>query len=271
MHSNPIIYFVINLISCQRIRLRQVQRQSGSQSTADLVRKRQRISYRIRDFHETSMRLLGTDQVLQRIGKPDSFDQDGYVSDDLRDPTKTQRQPDMEAPENMSLIFPSSLSGQQTTGCNSLRDRELLLRRARANDAIQSLRETLSGLSYQYINKVRQSSTTREHSRAFQGIKLLTTEVSFHRQVYNRCRRAIVGADATLASRYPFLRVDECNVSTAIADVNSTGQSQARLAWFWGATDGYIEEDAQRIGMDSPRLLECKRHVQDFEEVIITV
>jgi hypothetical protein len=119
MHLNPISYFVFNVIT-QRIRLRQVQ--SGSRSTVDIVRKRQHISYRIRDFHETSMRLLGTDQVLQRIGKPNSFDRDGYVSDDLRDPTQTQCQPDMDAPENMSLIFPSSLSGQQTTECNSLRD-----------------------------------------------------------------------------------------------------------------------------------------------------
>ena len=78
------------------------------------------------------MRLLGTDQVLQRIGKPDSFDRDGYVSDDLRDPTRTERHPDLEAPENVALIFPSSLSGQQTTECNALRDRELILRQARA-------------------------------------------------------------------------------------------------------------------------------------------
>lgn len=258
-------HFVHSSHVYKRIRLRQVQRQIGSQSSTDqkleLERKRQRITRRICDFHETSMRLLGTDQVLQRIGKPDSFDRDGYVSDDLRDPTRNQRQPNLAEPENIALIFPSSLSGQQTAECNSLRDRELVLRRARANDAIQSLRESLSGLSYQYINKVRQSSTTREHTRAFQGIKLLTTEVSFHRQVYNRCRRAILRADATLASRYPFLRMDECNVSTAIADVNAAGQSQTRLAWFWGATDGYIEGEAQKIGTDSSRLLECERHM----------
>lgn len=248
---------------CQRIRLRQVHRHIGAKSTTDqkleLDRKRRRISSRIRDFHETSMRLLGAEQVLQRIGKPDSFDRDGYVSDDLRDPTTTGHQTDLDAPENMFLVFPSSLSGQQTAECNDLRDRELTLRRARANDAIQSLREGLSGLSYQYINKVRQSSTTREHTRAFQGIKLLTTQVSFHRQVYNRCRRAIIRADATLASRYPFLRADECKISTAISNVNSAGQSQIRLPWFWGATDGYIEDDAQKIGTDSSRLLECAR------------
>lgn len=241
--------------------LRQLQRQIGAKLSTDqkleLDRKRQRISCRIRDFHETSMRLLGTDQVLQRIGKPDTFDKDGYVSDDLRDPTTTGRHIDLDAAENIFLVFPSSLSGQQTTECNSFRERESTLRRARANDAIQSLCESLSGLSYQYINKVRQSTTTREHTRAFQGIKLLTTQVSFHRQVYNRCRRAIIRADATLASRYPFLRADECKISTAISNVNSAGQSQARLPWFWGATDGYDQEDAQRIGTDSNRLLEC--------------
>ena len=259
------IHFVFNVISCQRIRLRQFQRRIGTKSSPDhkleLDRKRQRISCRMRDFHETAMRMLGTYQVLHRIGKPDSFDRDGYVTDDLREPVRTPHQPDMEAPENMALIFPSSLSGQQTAECNSLRDQEILLRRARANDAIQNLRETLSGLSYQYINKVRQSTTSREHTRAFKGIKLLMTEVSFHRQVYNRCRRAIIAADVDLSSRYPFLRVDECKISTAIAKVNSAGQSQTRLAWFWGATDGYVEDDAQQIGTDSRRLLECECHL----------
>jgi hypothetical protein len=207
------------------------------------------------------MRFLGTDQVLHQIGKANSFDRDRYVSDDLRDPTWTKHNSDLEAPENLALIFPSSLSGQQTAECNALRDRELILRQARANDAIQSLCETLSSLSYQYINKVKQSFSTCENTRAFQGIKILTKEASFLHQVYNWCRWAILLADATLASRYPFLRANECNISTAIADVNAAGQSQTRLAWFWGAMDGYIEGEAQKIGTDSSRLLECERHM----------
>ena len=245
-----------------RIRIRQLVRKAGRTPTPDdrqdIERKRQRVAGRIQAFHSSAQRLLGSDNVNERLGKTDAFDADGYVSDEIRDEEDQGIQPSASAIENTSLVFPSSISGPKTTLLGDLRRRELLLRRAKANDALSHLRESLSGLSYQYINKVRQSTTTREHLRSFQGVKLLTSEVSYHRQVYNRTRRCIISLDKGLKDRFPYLAINECKISTAIADVNARGQSQVRLSWFWGAVDGYEPETAQHVASDDSRLLECE-------------
>ena len=246
-----------------RIQIRQLVREAGRTPTPDqkqdIESKRQRIAAQIRDFHRSSERLLGLERTMGLIGKPDALDPDGYLSDDIRSHEDRGMVPCMTEIENTFLVFPSS-SPNPTALILDLRSQELRLRRARANDALSRVRESLSGLSYQYINKVRQSITTKEHLRTNKGVRLLTQEVSFHRQVYNRTRRALVILDDSLQPRYPHLRRDECNISTAIADVNARGQSQTKLAWFWGAVDGYDATTAQNIGTDNERLLECKCH-----------
>jgi hypothetical protein len=158
------------------------------------------------------------------------------------------------------MIFPSAATGGFTPSVLDLRSRELRIRRAKANDSLGHLRETLSSLSYQYINKVRQSVTTRDHLKAYDGIKTLSKEVSFFQQVYNRNSRALENLDQNLRQRYPRLRRSDCTINTTIADVNACGQSQVRLPWFWGALDGWDEHEAggHNALLDNDRLLECK-------------
>jgi hypothetical protein len=161
--------------------------------------------------------------------------------------------------ENTILVFPSAVGENLTQGVLDLHIRECRLRRAKANDTLGHVRETLSGLSYQYINKVRQAVTSRDHLRAYEGIKILTREVSFFQQVYNRNRRMIGTLDMSLRSRYPPLTRNDCSINTAIANVNARGQSQVRLPWLWAAQDGWEgdEQAAQNSMLDNDRLLEC--------------
>jgi hypothetical protein len=163
--------------------------------------------------------------------------------------------------ENIILVFPSALKSDGTVAFRDLLTRECRLRRAKANDTLGHVRETLSGLSYQYISKVRQAKTGKEHLRAYTGIKLLSREVSFYQQVYNRNSRALTVCDPALRFRYPLLRRSDCTISTAIADVNARGQSQARLPWFWAAQDGWDGDDhaAHNSLLDNGRLLECMK------------
>jgi hypothetical protein len=161
--------------------------------------------------------------------------------------------------ENIFLVFPSALKSDGTVAFLDLLARECRLRKAKANDTLGHVRETLSGLSYQYISKVRQAKTGKEHLRAYTGIKLLSREVSFYQQVYNRNSRALAVLDPALRLRYPVLRRTDCTISTAIADVNARGQSQARLPWFWAALDGWDGDDhaTHNSLLDNGRLLEC--------------
>jgi len=223
-----------------------------------IERQRYRISNRIHDFHITATRLLGAQQVAAVSGTPDQLSSDGYVSDDVRNPENRAAAPTMSAIENTILAFPSSLMGQLSSSVLELRDHECRLRRAKANDSLGYVREKLSCLSYQYMNKVRQAKTTRENLRSYSGVKLLSKEVSFYQQVYNRNSRVIGRLDGALKQRYPQLRRSDCKVNTAIADVNARGQSQVRLAWFWAAENGWDGNDSgQNITPDNDRLLEC--------------
>ena len=197
--------------------------------------------------------------VQQLIGRPDRLSNDGYVSDDVRRPEDTNLTPNFTYVENTILIFPSVVGDSGSRHLMDLRSRETRLRRAKASDTLSRLRESLSGLSYQYINKVRQSVTTKEHLRAYDGIKILSKEVSYCQQVYNRNSKAIGMLDHDLKTQYPRLRRSECSISSAIADVNAPGQSQTRLPWFWGAPNGWNQETANDESLlKSDRLLECK-------------
>ena len=246
----------------ERVRVRQLVRKAGRHPIPDdiqeIARKRQRIASMVDDFHMTANRLLGPNLVSTALGTHDVFNNDGYVSDDTRLPEDRGLAPSLSEIENTILAFPSAVKGG-TGALHEMRGRECRLRRAKANDTLGHVREALSYLSYQYINKVRQSKTTREHLRSYEGIKLLSREVSFHQQVYNRNSRAIGILDSSLKSRYPHLHRSDCAISTAIADVNARGQSQARLPWLWAAQDGWDgdEQSAHNSMLDNDRLLEC--------------
>ncbi|MDX6295877.1 MAG: hypothetical protein QOH50_5047 [Kribbellaceae bacterium] len=253
---------ILNYWAIFRINLRQIVRRLPSKLTMeekhDLEVKRQRLAIKIQGFHTMSSRFLGAEVVANRLGGVDEIPADGYVSDDFHEAEGHHHSSNLIHIENSTLVFPSSVSGHLSDSLIELRNKEMQLRRGKANDTLGRLRESLSGLSYQYINKLRQASTTKDHLKSYRGIKLLTKEVSFYQQVYNRNRAPLIRLDGSLMTRYPYLRKEECRINTAIADVNGPGQSQARLAWFWGAFDGYDKDMAKENTKDPGVLLECR-------------
>lgn len=193
------------------------------------------------------------------MGAPAVLSSDGYLSDDVRGPEDRAPPPLMTAVENTVLAFPSTMVRDISAFALELRNHESRLRRAKANDTLGHFREKMSGLSYQYISQVRRAKTTKDNLRSHQGVKLLSREVSFYQQVYNR-NSAVLGAlDADMKRRYPPLLRSDCKVNTAIADMNARGQSQVRLAWFWAAQDGWDgDSSSQTFMLDNDRLMECK-------------
>jgi len=243
-----------------RTRIRQEHRQLGSNPSPaqvlNIETKRQSLAARIRQFHAVAGQLIGVNVVNNRIARHTDIEEDGNVSDSLAE-VQDAPKPTIFEVENHLLVFPSNIPGAPTTVLADLRNCELRLRKGRAHDALDQVRQNLSSLSFQYINQVRHATTTAEHLHGFQGMKLLTHEVSFHHRIYNRCQRAIVSIDPDSRSRYLYLRTEECGVAEAIARVNAAGESQTRLPWFWGALAGYDKETSQVVGNDNSRLLEC--------------
>lgn len=239
--------------------MRSAGRYPTPEELENIERARYRLSTRIRDFHITASRLLGAEKVAAVSGLSEQFSSDGYISDDVRNPENRVISVNTSAVENTLLAFPSVLTGRVNAFVSDLRVHECRLRRAKANDMLGHVRETMSSLAFQYMNKVRQATTTRENLRSYTGVKLLSKEVSFYQQVYNRNASVIGKLDADLKRRYPILLRSDCKVNTAIADVNARGQSQVRLPWFWAAQDGWDGGTAaQPVLVDNDRLMECK-------------
>lgn len=98
-----------------RIRIRQLVRTAGRAPTVDerqdIERKRQRIAGRIRDFHTSANRLLGTATVNPLIGVADTLNDDGYISDEVRRSADRGLVPRLTEIENHMLVFPSAQRG----------------------------------------------------------------------------------------------------------------------------------------------------------------
>ena len=254
---SPISSILLPLM-CFRLELRQLARKLGAHPTADqrldLERKRQRLGARIREFHSMSGQFLGINRVNALAERTRTFHaEDGNISD-TEIPGRVPNQI-----ENTIIVFPSSLVDTIGPRADDLRAREYRLRRARANDALRGVRESLGHLSFQYVTKVRHASTNQQHLRSYQGVKLLNETLNFHRQRYNECRAALLKLDERLQDQFPYLLRADCVVSKMITELNAPGQSNAKLAWFWGATDGYAANVAPNVQADQGRMLECEQ------------
>lgn len=247
--------------------MRQLVRRLGPYPTPDqrleLERKRQRLAGRVREFHSQSSQLLGADRVASLASGPCPLSQnDGYISDE--ELPNAPRPNDLQI-ENSMIVFPSSINNLTGSQAQDLWTRELKLRRAHANNALRGVRESLGHLSFQYVTKVRHASTNQQHLRSYQGVKFLNETLSFHQRRYNECRSSILRLDGSLADQYPYLKREDCIVSKMIAELNAPGQSNAKLAWFWTAGNGYKKTNDKKT--DVGHMLECK----SISEIITSI
>ena len=89
------------------------------------------------------------------IRTADQLDSNSYVSDDLCLPEECAMQPSLSDIENMIIAFPLSVAYSLLCIVTNLQDFECHLHWGKANDTLGRVQEALSGLSYEYINKVR--------------------------------------------------------------------------------------------------------------------
>jgi hypothetical protein len=83
------------------------------------------------------------------LGTAAELNTDRYVSNDVHRPEDRDMASTMSEIENTILVFLSSVSGNHSAILMDLCDCECRLYRAKANDTLEHVRETLSGLSYQ--------------------------------------------------------------------------------------------------------------------------
>ena len=220
-------------------------RKPSNAERLDLAKRRQRLQARIDGFVSGANRILGA-EVLENIPLDDRMttittveindsDSDGD-SDDNESPTQNF----IGNAELLPLPFPSATpkAAQQIKSIRSLMHKEAELRAGQCNDSLETVRECIVNLSFEYRTKVRGAKTNRQSTRAWTGVKSLKRKLRQHRTLYNMNRDRLISIrGASRVEEFPFLEKKHCDWSDIISDPNSAGLSNSRLAWIWQKSD----------------------------------
>jgi hypothetical protein len=140
-------------------------------------------------------------------------------------------------PEKIPLLMPSAVGEEniKTNRMKALACQELKLRQGQANDCLERLRLALGHKSLLFRTRVRNASSVKERTKAWDEVKTARRQVDKHVRGYHRARNAMVrlGADANLLEKYLVIGRKDLGLSGDITKENRLGQRNDSLAWFW--------------------------------------
>ncbi|KAF9545280.1 hypothetical protein CPC08DRAFT_649410 [Agrocybe pediades] len=230
--------------------VRQMSLHPTVKEKTDLVSRRQRLCTRIDKYYGTAVEYLGPPALAAMSDSPMDLPPDNPVlilsslqqSDDPE--AHASGQPDLffirssSDPEKQLLVFPSSipLSVRNTSHIHLLLQKEKEILYGLAADSIDTIKEVLVQMSWQFTTKVRLATTNKQNSRAWSEIRALKKHLRHHRAMYNMCRLMLKchpGMDLLSNDHFPPLKDSDLQASQSIADPNAPGLRYHRLAWIW--------------------------------------
>ncbi|KAF9470551.1 hypothetical protein BDN70DRAFT_775409, partial [Pholiota conissans] len=143
---------------------------------------------------------------------------------------------------------------------------ELNCRLHQADEQLTELRSLIAEKSFRYCDQVRKGATKTIRTRGMSYIRNLNKDISHHCQIYSRCRSRLIilGADASILTRYQELKKNDINGSTAILNPNVRGSTKLKLSWIWQTASQRIlpslhDISTNNTNLDSAQMLEFKR------------
>ena len=254
-----------------------VRRLTKHASLADRTQvqeKRQRLGRRILAFHSKVSAMIGDfdddglvineADVVEADEIPDSHmdGSDGEENDEPDDPLSWVDDEDdmgdgegvVDYPERLPLIMPSSFLKDKitTTNLKAMATQELKLRVGQANDCLERLRLALGHKSLLFQTRVRDASSVKQRTKAWDDVKTARRQVDKHVRGYHRARRAMVrlGAGEELLRKYKVIDRKHLTLSGDITQENRLGQRNDKLAWFWNV--------GRDLDVNSAWMNECK-------------
>lgn len=255
--ANFVITAMLIPPAVHRLELRTMVRRAGpNPSKADAVgisQKREGLMKRIEKFQQHAIRWLGTEAIdLMREVVPDPGE---FTIPDGMDEEDSPERADTVGPERLPLFMPSTMTTLNGTPPEivHLAEKELEMRKGRANDALHSLRVQLGKKSFHFRERLRPAVGKVQKTRAWAAIQAVNAEISQSARVYAFNRTAMIDlgiGEAQLTTTYRDLQASDLITSTAILQPNLPGQSTQRLSWIW--TQHLSSAD------DDTHLSECK-------------
>ena len=229
----------------------------------EIAKKRQKLKGALARYQEQAELFLGRRALVFIQEKNAAGKSTAHPAADDPDDVATFRPKQISTrdPEWEHILFPSDVPdslAENIPGYQLLLRKEVKLRAGQASDALQHIREALSQLAYQFRLNIRNADSTKQTSRAWDGVHLLTKEWRDYRQIYCKARDHILLADPGSANKFPALTVKDCQVSTIGIDGNARGGSKTKLSWLW--TANIDVHDKNILGGDSvdEYILECE-------------
>ncbi|PPR03552.1 hypothetical protein CVT24_007599 [Panaeolus cyanescens] len=139
-------------------------------------------------------------------------------------------QGDGQAFEKQVIALPSS-----GTVTMDLAPTELKLRVQQANNQLTRIRELVADRSLQFSQVKRISPNTATTTRSQQKLKAISSDISLHSRIYERCRERILllNPSAAIKKRYLKLTKEDVKASTQVLAPNEPGSTSEKLSWIW--------------------------------------
>ncbi|KAF9535353.1 hypothetical protein CPB83DRAFT_912115 [Crepidotus variabilis] len=179
-------------------------------------------------------------------------------------------------PENEKILLPSVVpfldrpaDGQQ----QRLLRKELELRTAFTRDILLQIKELITHLSFQFIEKVRKSHGTLEITRAWDGVKHLREHLLMSRDLYNHSRERLIalGYSTDGDAEFGELSARDIDISPAIYNPNARGITGKGLSWIWGRLSNDVHAgDDYLIEFYRLHFLRARAHLHRCREEIKT-
>ncbi|KAG1889745.1 uncharacterized protein F5891DRAFT_965205, partial [Suillus fuscotomentosus] len=139
-------------------------------------------------------------------------------------------------PETMVIPLPSNIGIERWAqwGIADLVLQEISLREGQANDALHVVRVNLANKAVLFHTMVRSAKSQARSTRAWARVHSVDKVLHLSTQIYSQCHKQLIklGAEGLL-NKYQPLKKADLKATTVVADLNSHGQRNSMLAWFW--------------------------------------
>ena len=159
---------------------------------------------------------------------------DEYIEEDAYEEEEDEEAPS-ELPESIILPLPSNIISKKFgPSFDSLRLTERELRKGQANDALEGIRIGLANKSMLFLTDVKNSTSTKQSTRAWTSVQNTQSQILHHSHAYQRAWQALrrVGTEEDLEV-YQRLDQKDLVVIKDITNAKHFRQGSDRLAWFW--------------------------------------
>lgn len=225
------------------------------EQSLEITTRRERLLHQMAEFHKTAGKLFITLDVESfTCGTPPMSD--GYITDGEVSDKEFHPLPEPSAPERRDIFLPSTISSKNHDLPSCLIDagkKELMLRIAQAEEALEGVRHEIGHKSYLYRKDIRLAESTAQKTRGYAAVHAADRSLKQHLRVYEQAKWALkkLGAGKTVLQRFQDILPEHTVALTSIYKPNDAGHRADCLPWFW-------KMDVAGDSMSSEYMEECE-------------